>query len=140
MGPNGCPETFINNCQRTLRNRPEERRPQIFSSKKYWPVPGSTQPSIWWVPLELPWDKAVGAWGLTAHLHLLPRLRISEAIYIPPVCFPLFIFTPLQYDRQYFPMKLIHTYSGVGMFTVLPAGWSNNEFRFPIGIMMNFSR
>ena len=75
---------------------------------------------------------------LTAHPHLLPRLRISEAISIPAVCYPLFIFTPLQYDRQYFPMKLIHTYSVVGMFTVLPAGWSKNEFRFPIGIMRNF--
>ena len=66
-GPNGCPETSANNYQRTLRNRPEERGPQIFSSKTYWPYLGSTRPPIQWVPSGFPGDKAVGAWSLTAH-------------------------------------------------------------------------
>lgn len=37
LGPVGCPETSINNYQNTLRNIPEERRPQLYCGRSLNP-------------------------------------------------------------------------------------------------------
>lgn len=42
-----------------------------------------TQPPV---QSSIPGSKAAGAWMLTAHRHLTPRLRMSETIPVLPTC------------------------------------------------------
>jgi hypothetical protein len=56
----------------------------ILYSKAWRPALGSTQSPIQWVPWAVTLSLSDGRANLTTHLHLVPRLRIREAIC--PLC------------------------------------------------------
>lgn len=91
MGPIGCPEMSLNNCQPTLRNIPEERRPQLPWTIIIEPTPTSQCtrcPSQFHV--EWPEMEPVSLRRVSDDQSLKPRHGPGKTVFFLPYSFLLF--------------------------------------------------